>query len=185
VQDPPDMVRAVLPEPQSPAMQPHILRHNASERSHRHGMIDFRHPNLPAGGRWATSPFKGTQTAPTSGSIRLATRECGIAYGARALRRRRSRSSRGRHVPPGRLGKPIAGRRGPGVCGRGQGRYAQCRMPHPVPCQPRERHTGTREPGAVTSCMPGSEGTTTRKCVHAALPVGGGAGRAGKGRRRP
>ncbi len=28
-------------------------------------------------------------------------------------------------------------------------------------------------------------GTTTGKCGHAALPVGGGAGRAGKGRRRP
>ncbi len=28
-------------------------------------------------------------------------------------------------------------------------------------------------------------GTTTRKCGHAALPVGGDAGRAGKGRRRP
>jgi hypothetical protein len=40
--------------------------------------------------------------------------ERGIAYGARVLWRRRSRSSRGSHAPPGRTGKPSAGRRGPG-----------------------------------------------------------------------
>jgi hypothetical protein len=40
--------------------------------------------------------------------------ERGIAYGARALWRRRPRSSRGSHALPRRTGKPSAGRRGPG-----------------------------------------------------------------------
>src|SRR5437867_4398857 len=40
--------------------------------------------------------------------------ERGIAYRARALRRRRPRSSRRSHDRPGRAGKPPTGRRGPG-----------------------------------------------------------------------
>src|SRR5256714_8646485 len=40
--------------------------------------------------------------------------ERGIAYRARGLRRRRPRSSRRSHGRPGRAGKPLTGRRGPG-----------------------------------------------------------------------
>ena len=40
--------------------------------------------------------------------------ERGIAYGARAPWSRSAHSSRGTHDPPGRAGKPSAGRRGTG-----------------------------------------------------------------------
>src|SRR6266536_786865 len=52
-----------------------------------------------------------------------------MAYGARALRSRSARSSRGSGAPPGRTGKPFTGRRGTGGCGRGQGRGARCTQP--------------------------------------------------------
>jgi hypothetical protein len=38
-----------------------------------------------------------------------------MAYGARALRSRSAHSSRGSDDPPGRPGRPAAGRRGTGV----------------------------------------------------------------------
>src|SRR5580765_8428702 len=52
--------------------------------------------------------LKGAYKAPTSGSIRLAMRELGMAYPARAAWSRTCRSSR-------RLGRPVAWRRAGGV----------------------------------------------------------------------
>src|SRR5689334_6061877 len=63
---------------------------------------------------------------PTSRSIRTTKTYRGIAYGARALRRRSARSSRGGHVPPGGSGKPAAGPRGTGD--RGVRRWEACVM---------------------------------------------------------
>jgi hypothetical protein len=62
---------------------------------------------LPTAGRRARSPLKGHNEPPTSRSIRPIASHHGIAYGARALRRRSPHSSRSR-------GKPGTGRRGTG-----------------------------------------------------------------------
>src|SRR3954451_22360785 len=51
---------------------------------------------------------------PTSRSTRMTRTYHGIAYGARALRRRSARSSRRSHDLPGRPGEPVTGRRGTG-----------------------------------------------------------------------
>jgi hypothetical protein len=55
--------------------------------------------------------------------------ERGIAYRTRVLRRRSSHSSRGSNAPPGRAGKPPAGRRGTGDRTPKTERYAKCRTP--------------------------------------------------------
>src|SRR3954454_17796962 len=51
---------------------------------------------------------------PTSRSTRMTRTYHGIAYGARALRRRSARSSGSSHDLPGRPGDPSTGRRGTG-----------------------------------------------------------------------
>src|SRR3954447_1461424 len=51
---------------------------------------------------------------PTSRSTRMTRTYHGIAYGARALRRRSARSSRRSNDLPGRPGEPVTGRRGTG-----------------------------------------------------------------------
>jgi hypothetical protein len=79
------------------------------------GRLDFFVSTLPAGGRQATSLFKGTDGPPTSRSIRPAQEEFGMAYRARAPRSRSVRSSRRGHGRPGRTGKPSTGRRDTGV----------------------------------------------------------------------
>src|SRR6266542_2461341 len=58
------------------------------------GRLDFFVSTLPAGGRQATSLFKGTDGPPTSRSIRPAQGEFGMAYRARAPWPRSVRSSR-------------------------------------------------------------------------------------------
>jgi hypothetical protein len=73
--------------------------------------------NFPHGGRAGMTGLKGTNGSPTSRSLRLAPRECGMAYSSREPGSRSAHSSRGSHVPPGRGGKRRTGRRGTGVCG--------------------------------------------------------------------
>ena len=59
---------------------------------------------------------------------RLSLRECGMTYGARALRLRSAHSSRGSNDPPRRPGKPVTGRRGTGVIDvSGEGRARDAR----------------------------------------------------------
>jgi len=62
----------------------------------------------PSGGRWPVRSLKGTHGAPTSRSTRRSGRECGIAYGARALWQRSLRSSP-------RTGEPSTRQREAGV----------------------------------------------------------------------
>ena len=68
----------------------------------------------PERGAMPSEGIQGDEWAPTSRSITYDKDERGIAYGARALRRRRPRSSRRSHDRPRRAGKPSTGRRGPG-----------------------------------------------------------------------
>jgi hypothetical protein len=63
------------------------------------GRMQCSRPESPSGKRWPVRSLKGTNGAPTSRSTRRSARECGIAYGARALRRRSLRSSPGTREP--------------------------------------------------------------------------------------
>jgi hypothetical protein len=75
-QDPHDMVRAKLHEPQFPGVQllaPRPPRPKAGPPSNRSSSCGSEQPKsehlawrLSDGGRWALSPFKGTNRAPTS-----------------------------------------------------------------------------------------------------------------------
>jgi hypothetical protein len=66
LRDPRDMVKAILPEPQSPAMSmPHPLNTTSIKAAIiGWGVEDY--PNLPDGGQWAVSPRKEADKAPPS-----------------------------------------------------------------------------------------------------------------------
>jgi hypothetical protein len=105
-QDPRDTVRAGLPEPQFPAMQSHISRQKRIPGGTA-GIwpIPILRQNLPAGRAVGNDPTEGNGRGTyVALEKRLTIRECGIAYGARALGRRSLRSSP-------RAGKPSATRR--------------------------------------------------------------------------
>ncbi len=130
-QDPRDTVKARLPEPQSPVMQLPISRSQRlasgtpgirRRRCHRR--------NLPTGGTVRNDLTQGDERGTYVALARLTSKERGIAYGARALRRRSLRSSRGSNAPPKESGK--AARRAKGGRCRGcigSGRYARCVTP--------------------------------------------------------
>ncbi len=86
LQDPRAMVKAIPPEPQLPAMQAYIPGYNVCCRAIPIERQSRRRSNPPRDGRWRMTPFKGTNGAPTARSIRLLSRECGMAR--RAARRR-------------------------------------------------------------------------------------------------
>ena len=66
-QDPRDMAKAELPEPQSPAMQSDIPRSpRLVSGATDIGRRALSRPKLPVGGQWATSSLKETDEAPTS-----------------------------------------------------------------------------------------------------------------------
>jgi hypothetical protein len=66
LRDPRDMVKAILPESQFPAMSmPHPLN-TTSIKAAIIGWGVEDHPNLPGGGQWAVSPRKETDKAPPS-----------------------------------------------------------------------------------------------------------------------
>jgi hypothetical protein len=72
LRDPRDMVKAIRPEPQSPAMSmPHPLNTTSIKAAIiGWGVEDY--PNLPDGGQWAVSPRKAADKAPPSRSyVRL------------------------------------------------------------------------------------------------------------------
>src|SRR6266498_916581 len=76
VQGPRDMAKARLLESQSPVVETsHLPTRRLRSGPPASDGSDFRHPNLPAGGRRAASPFKGTDrdayvTLDTSGAQR-------------------------------------------------------------------------------------------------------------------
>ena len=90
-------------------------------------------PRQPPG--CGASPSEGGQGGEWAAYVALARTAKtyrGMAYGARALRPRSVRSSRGSNAPPGRAGKPLAGRRDTGVNrSTGTARYAGCGTPKP------------------------------------------------------
>jgi hypothetical protein len=120
--DPRDTVKAKLPETQSPAMQTCISRQQRLSR----GTPGIRRRcrsrrNYPAGEAVGNDPTQGDGWDTYLALTRLASRNCGIAYGARALRRRSLRSSPG-------TGKPSTWRREAGVLdasGKGSARDAR------------------------------------------------------------
>jgi hypothetical protein len=66
LRDPRDMVKAILPEPQSPAMSmPHPLNTTSIKAAIIGWGVEY-HSNLPDDGQWAVSPRKETDKAPTS-----------------------------------------------------------------------------------------------------------------------
>jgi hypothetical protein len=72
LRDPREMVKAIRPEPQSPAMSlPHPLNTTSIKAAIRGwGVEDY--PNLPDGGQWAVSPRTEADKAPPSRSyVRL------------------------------------------------------------------------------------------------------------------
>jgi hypothetical protein len=115
VQGPRDMAKATLLEAQTSAMKGTSPDTTPDVGATGIGRLDFFVSTLPAGGRQATSLFKGTDGPPTSRSIRPVQGEFGMAYRARAPRSRSVRSSRRGHGRPGRTGKPSTGRRDTGV----------------------------------------------------------------------
>lgn len=106
-QDPHDMAKAGLLEAQSPVVKVRTRRNDVCNRCRA---MSRREPvsrgNLRGAGRRPMRVVKEMSGRPTSCSTRTAETYHGIAYGARALRRRSAGSSRGRHDPPGRPGKP-------------------------------------------------------------------------------
>ena len=115
VQGPRDTAKATLLEAQTSVMQGTSSDTTPDVGATGIGRLDFFVSTLPAGGRQATSLFKGTDGPPTSRSTRPAQGEFGMAYGARALWPRSVRSSRRSDDRPGRAGKPPTGRRDTGV----------------------------------------------------------------------
>jgi hypothetical protein len=106
VQGPRDMAKAILLEAQTPAMKGTSPDTTPAVGATGIGRLRFFVSTLPAGGRQATSLFKGTDGPPTSRSIRPAQGEFGMAYRARAPWPRSVRSSRRSHDRPGSPGKP-------------------------------------------------------------------------------
>ena len=122
LQDLRDMAKAILLEPQFPAM----VNASLDYRIYMAGPSDlsntvFVGKGLPTDGRRVMNPLKGTKRVPKSRASFL-MRKRGIAYRARALWQRSLRSSP-------RTGKPSTWRREAGVLGSRIQRYAKCRTP--------------------------------------------------------
>lgn len=108
-QDPRDMVKAELPESQSPELRISSPRpQRLYQRGHRHTPVMYS-PTEPLS-RWTVGndPTQGDGRDTYVALLRLANEECGIAYGTRVLWRRSLRSS-------SRTGKPSTWRREAGV----------------------------------------------------------------------
>ena len=97
-------------------------------------------------GRWRATPFKGMSGTPTSRSTRSAPTERGIAYGARAPRRRSLRSSP-------RAGKPPTWRRETGGSDGQRRRYARCGTPKRSWDHPRTWQTRTAAGGRLSTTV--------------------------------
>src|SRR5262245_43681185 len=124
-QGPRDRAKAGLPEPQSPAVERHTRRYgvcNAALPAAGRSRFAVRHLRLAR--RWPTRSLKGLSGAPTSRSTRSASTERGIAYRARAPRRRSPRSSQ-------RWGEPTTGRRGTGGAASRRERVRDGQRPDP------------------------------------------------------
>src|SRR3954467_14545794 len=79
-QDPRDRAKAGLPEPQSPAVQPHTRCYSTSSAASPGGRpFAFADCHLRPGERWVANPLKGMNGAPTSCSTRSAPTERGMA----------------------------------------------------------------------------------------------------------
>jgi hypothetical protein len=66
LQGPRDMVKDVLLEPQSPAMETHIPRHGMSGRGRQDRTVSLSPSKTPPAERRPTRPFKGTNRGPKS-----------------------------------------------------------------------------------------------------------------------
>jgi hypothetical protein len=115
LQDPRDMVKATLPEPQFPVIKVAIPRLPRLLRGHRQAgrVVSVL---LPVSGRWTmdNESIQGNKRGTYVALERQQSRNYGIAYGARALWRRSPHSSP-------RAGKPPTWRRGTGVAMSGHG----------------------------------------------------------------
>ena len=111
-QDPRDMAKAGLPEPQPPAVIGTPLDYSTSIARPPGYAESMRSAERSA--RWASGNDLD-QGGERGAYVVLETsgmRKRGIAYGTRVLRRRSPHSSRRRHDRPRRAGKPPTGRRG-------------------------------------------------------------------------
>jgi hypothetical protein len=109
LQDPHDMVRAALPEPQSPAVQTSALRHSVYREADGISSRSGRDEQTSARRALASEANQGDERGTYLVLERRSVWEFGIAYRARAPRRRSPRSSQ-------RAGKPFTRRRGTGIC---------------------------------------------------------------------
>ena len=143
------MVKARLPEPQSPVVEMHTQRKRrliTAATACRGMNRGSRHPR--AAGRRPVRPVQGMDGAPTSVSGVCWRRTAGSPTGREPERRRSRRSSR-------RTGEPSTGRRAAGACDGRDGREAECRKPQRSERQPL-RHAGAGELGAGTTRTPSS-----------------------------
>ena len=112
-QDPCDMAKAGLLQAQSPVVNVRTLRNDAWNRCRvRSWHEPVGQDYLRDAERRPVRAVKEMSGRPVSRSIRTTRTYRGIAYGARALRRRSAHSSRRRHDLSRRPGKP--GRRAKG-----------------------------------------------------------------------
>jgi hypothetical protein len=116
-QDPRDMARAKLLEPQFPAMQRNVHRLPRLGRCHPDRTTPHMSSQASAGWAVGNDPTQGNERGAYVALLRLAFREYRIACGARALWRQSPHSSPSR-------GKPGTWRRGAGVFDDQPGRYA-------------------------------------------------------------
>jgi hypothetical protein len=108
------MVKAGLPESQSPGVEPHTRRYHICYRRPRESRVRLSLVIRPACGPMPSEGIEGDEWGTYGVLERSAVTEHGMAYGPRGLGSRSSNSSRGRDVPPGSAGKPRAGRSGAG-----------------------------------------------------------------------
>ena len=79
-QGPRDKAKAILPESQSPVVEPaHSLRQRLYGSAPGADRPSFAIGSLRLAGRWRTTPFKGMNGTPKSRSIRSAPTERGMA----------------------------------------------------------------------------------------------------------
>jgi len=114
-----DRVKAGLPEPQSPGVEPHTRREHIRYRRPQEPGVRLSPVVRPACGPMPNEGIQGDEWGTYVALERFSVTEHGMAYGPRGQGSRSANSSRGRDAPPGSAGKPRAGRSGAGGRMRG------------------------------------------------------------------
>jgi len=109
-----DMVKATLPESQSPGVDLIPIGSTPVTRCRRQARIKVSSALRSSRRTMRSERIQGDERGAYVVLLRFSVTEHGMAYGARALGSRSRHSSRGSDVPPGSAGKPCAGQRAAG-----------------------------------------------------------------------